>query len=53
VSTVRASISPDDVASRTLVEAHGFTVVGQQWDEEDGLQIVSEVAVGDGPAASA
>jgi hypothetical protein len=25
---------------------YGFTAVGEQWDEEDGLEIVYEVAAG-------
>jgi RimJ/RimL family protein N-acetyltransferase len=45
VTTVRASISPDNVASRDLVLSHGFARVGEQWDDEDGLEIVYEVAV--------
>jgi RimJ/RimL family protein N-acetyltransferase len=46
VTTVRASISPGNVASRDLVLAHGFAAVGEQEDDEDGLEIVYEVAVG-------
>jgi RimJ/RimL family protein N-acetyltransferase len=53
VTTVRASISPANVASRDLVLSHGFTEVGTQWDDEDGLEIVYEVPVGDGPASPA
>lgn len=53
VTTVRASISPDNVASRDLVLAHGFTVVGEQWDEEDGSEIVYEVAVDAGRTSPA
>lgn len=44
VRTVRASISPDNVASRDLVLQYGFVRVAEQWDEEDGLEIVFEVA---------
>ncbi len=46
VTTVRASVSPDNVASRDLVLSEGFIAVGEQIDEEDGLEIVYEVAVG-------
>jgi RimJ/RimL family protein N-acetyltransferase len=46
VTTVRASVSPDNVASRDLVLSEGFVAVGEQIDEEDGLEIVYEVAVG-------
>jgi RimJ/RimL family protein N-acetyltransferase len=49
VRIVRATIAPDNVASRDLVLVHGLTAVGEQEDEEDGLEIIYEVAVG-GPA---
>jgi RimJ/RimL family protein N-acetyltransferase len=52
VTTVRATISPGNVASRDLVLSHGFVEVGEQMDEEDGLEIVYEVAVGSGVAPS-
>jgi RimJ/RimL family protein N-acetyltransferase len=42
VRTVRASVRPDNVASRALVESFGFVPVGQQWDDEDGLETVYE-----------
>lgn len=51
VRTVRASISPANVASLALAEAHGFVAVGRQWDEEDGWEIVHEVSVADVPGA--
>lgn len=44
VKTVRASIRPDNIASRRLVERFAFRVVGEQWDEEDGLETVYELA---------
>jgi RimJ/RimL family protein N-acetyltransferase len=53
VATVRASISPGNRGSRALVLAHGFTVVGEQWDEEDGREIVHEVAVDAGSTSPA
>ncbi len=43
VRTVRATISPGNVASRSLVLQHGFVEVGEQWDDEDGLEVVFEV----------
>ena len=46
VTTVRASVSPDNDASRDLVLSEGFIAVAEQIDEEDGLEIVYEVAVG-------
>ena len=42
VHTVRASISPDNVASLATIAPFGFTHVGDQWDEEDGLELVYE-----------
>lgn len=46
VRTVRASISPDNVASLATVAGFGFRQVGEQWDEEDGLELIFEVPVG-------
>lgn len=46
VRTVRATISPDNEASRNLVLQYGFVENGSQWDEEDGLEIIFEVAAG-------
>lgn len=45
VRTLRATVSPDNEASRLLVEAHGLGVTGEQWDEEDGLETIFEVGV--------
>ena len=43
VHVVRASISPDNLASQRLIAPFGFVVVGDQWDDEDGLEVVWEV----------
>jgi ribosomal-protein-alanine N-acetyltransferase len=43
VRVVRATISPDNVASLALVADYGFIRTGEQWDEEDGVEIVFEV----------
>jgi RimJ/RimL family protein N-acetyltransferase len=43
VRTVRMTISPDNVASYGLVAQYGFTEVGEQWDDEDGLEIIYEI----------
>jgi RimJ/RimL family protein N-acetyltransferase len=43
VHTVRVTISPDNVASHRLASQYGFTEVGEQWDDEDGLEIIYEV----------
>jgi [ribosomal protein S5]-alanine N-acetyltransferase len=42
VRTVRASISPDNVASIATIAPFGFVHVGEQWDEEDGLELLFE-----------
>ncbi|UGY93922.1 GNAT family N-acetyltransferase [Streptomyces gobiensis] len=43
VLTVRATISPDNVASLATISGFGFVEVGEQWDEEDGRELVFEV----------
>ncbi|MFD5396882.1 GNAT family N-acetyltransferase [Streptomyces sp. NPDC127097] len=43
VTTVRAAISPDNVASLATISGFGFVEVGEQWDEEDGRELVFEV----------
>jgi RimJ/RimL family protein N-acetyltransferase len=42
VRVVRASISPDNAASLATIAKFGFTQVGDQWDEEDGLELLFE-----------
>lgn len=42
VRTVRVSIRPDNLASRALVVQYGFVEVGEQWDDEDGLETIFE-----------
>lgn len=44
VRTVRATISPGNVASERLVTQYGFVAVGEQWDDEDGSETIYEVA---------
>ena len=44
VKTVRVTISPDNAASYALASQYGFVKIGEQWDEEDGLEIIYEVA---------
>jgi RimJ/RimL family protein N-acetyltransferase len=44
VKVVRVSISPDNTASFALAVQYGFTRVGEQWDDEDGLEIIYERA---------
>ncbi|MFF4895861.1 GNAT family N-acetyltransferase [Streptomyces sp. NPDC001068] len=43
VTTVRAAISPDNVASLAAISGFGFVEVGEQWDEEDGRELLFEV----------
>lgn len=42
VRTVRVTISPDNTASSSLTAQYGFIEVGEQWDDEDGLELVYE-----------
>lgn len=43
VRVVRATIQPDNTASRALVDQYGFVDVGVQWDEEDGEETIFEL----------
>jgi ribosomal-protein-alanine N-acetyltransferase len=45
VHTLRATISPDNAASLGLLAQFPFVEVGEQWDEEDGLETIYELAV--------
>jgi ribosomal-protein-alanine N-acetyltransferase len=45
VRVVRASISPDNAASLATIAGFGFQPAGEQWDEEDGLELIFEVPV--------
>ena len=42
VRTVRLTTTPDNAASLHLAARHGFVEVGEQWDDEDGLELVLE-----------
>lgn len=44
VSTVRATIRPDNAASLATIRPFGFLPVGEQWDDIDGLELVFERA---------
>ena len=39
----RASVSPDNARSLNLIGKLGFVQIGDQWDEEDGLELVFEL----------
>jgi len=41
----RASVSPDNARSLNLIGKLGFVQTGDQWDEEDGLELVFELQV--------
>jgi ribosomal-protein-alanine N-acetyltransferase len=45
VRILRATVSPDNVASRSLIEEFGLVENGEQWDDEDGLELIYEIAV--------
>lgn len=51
VRVLRATVSPGNVASRALIESEGLVEVGEQWDEEDGLEIVYETSTWPRPGA--
>ncbi len=40
---VRASVSPENAASLATVRQFDFRPVGEQWDEEDGLELLFEL----------
>jgi RimJ/RimL family protein N-acetyltransferase len=42
VKVVRASISPDNVASLATIAGFGFEAAGEQWDERDGPELIFE-----------
>lgn len=44
IVTVRASIRPDNAASLATIAPYGFAAVGEQWDEQDGLETIFERA---------
>jgi RimJ/RimL family protein N-acetyltransferase len=46
VCRIRVSIRPDNLPSYRLALQYGFCKVGEQWDDEDGLEIVYEVPAG-------
>ena len=49
VTRVRAAVSPDNAASRAVLAHFGFVEVGDQWDDEDGLELLYEVGLATGP----
>lgn len=51
VCVVRVTISPDNTASSALAAQFGFTPAGEQWDDDDGLEIIFERPAGGSAAA--
>jgi RimJ/RimL family protein N-acetyltransferase len=49
VRTVRATISPGNAASLATIAGFGFAEAGEQWDDEDGLELIFEIPAGQGP----
>ncbi len=47
VRTLRATFTPDNAGSRAIIEAAGFVQVGEQIDDEDGLELIYEIAAAD------
>ena len=45
VRTLRATISPDNEASLALIRQYPFVHNGEQWDEEDGVELIYELSV--------
>lgn len=46
VHRVRVSIQPDNLPSSNLALPYGFRHIGQQWDDEDGLELIYEMPAG-------
>ena len=46
VRTLRATVSPANTASLGLIGQYPFVETGEQWDAEDGPEIIFELAVG-------
>ena len=38
-------MSPTNAASLALIQQYNFLEVGEQWDDEDGLEIIYEMPV--------
>jgi RimJ/RimL family protein N-acetyltransferase len=53
VRTIRVTISPDNAASLATIAGFGFTEVGEQWDEEDGLETIFEIPASEISASEA
>jgi RimJ/RimL family protein N-acetyltransferase len=47
VRTLRATFTPDNDESRAIIERAGFVQVGEQVDEDDGLELIYEIPATD------
>jgi [ribosomal protein S5]-alanine N-acetyltransferase len=45
VRILRVTISPENAASLALIAQYPFVEVGEQWDDEDGLETIFEMPV--------
>lgn len=45
VTILRATVSPTNEQSLALIRQYPFVEVGEQWDDEDGLETIYEVSV--------
>ena len=45
VRTFRVTVSPENAASLALIAQYPFVEVGEQWDDEDGLETIYEMPV--------
>lgn len=45
VHVLRATVSPTNTASLNLIHQFEFLEVGEQWDDEDGLEMIYEMPV--------
>lgn len=44
-AVLRVTVSPTNAASLALIQQYSFLEVGEQWDDEDGLEIIYEMPV--------
>lgn len=47
VNFLRYTVSPENVESISIIKNFGFPLVGEQMDEEDGLELIYEASVAD------
>jgi RimJ/RimL family protein N-acetyltransferase len=44
VKTLRYTLSPDNLVSQHIIKKLGFNLVGEQIDDEDGLELIYELS---------